>query len=82
MDRVRVQVADVYNHTVLHSVEVEWSQVLLHLGDDFTLFIFQGEPEKLGFGSVSFLNVLFEGQNGRIGINSEFWDLKWGKVMF
>lgn len=81
VDRGRVQVADKDDHAVLDSVEIESPHIFFHLGDECSVFVFEGESDVVGFGAVPFLDVIFEGEDGGVGVNSEFGNLEGGEVV-
>jgi hypothetical protein len=82
VDGCGVQVADQHDHAVLDSVEVKGPHIFFHLSDKGSVFVFEGEADVVGFGAVSFLYVFLEGQDGGVGVNSEFGDLEGREVVF
>lgn len=75
-DRPRVQVHDADDHARLHSVEVKGSEVLLHRGNYVPVLVLESQSDVGRFRSISFLDVFFEGENGALRIESQFWDAK------
>ena len=82
VDRGWVEVTDQNDHAVLNSVEVESPHIFFHLGDECSVFVFECESDVVGFGAVSFLDVILEGEDGGVGVNSEFGNLEGREVVF
>lgn len=72
----RIEISDMNNHSIFDSIKVECSHVFFHLSNEVAFFVFEGQPDIIRFGSISFLNVLFKSEYGGIGINSEFRDFE------
>jgi hypothetical protein len=76
MDGGRVKIIDEDDHTILYPIKVESTHIFFHLGDDIAIFIFEGKPDVVGFGSVPFLDVFFESEDGGVGLDSELRNFK------
>ena len=80
-DGVGVEVGDGDDHSILHPVEVQGAQVLLHRRDYLPLLVLEGEPDVRRLRSVSLLDVFLEGEDGGLGVEAQFWDAQRGEVV-
>ena len=69
------------DHSILNTIKVESPHILFQLGNDITFFVFECKSDVVWFRSISFLNVLFKSEDGRVWVNSEFRNLEGGEVV-
>lgn len=78
---IGIKIINEDNHTILDTIEIEWSHILFHLSDNITFFIFKCESYIIRLRSISFLNILFKSENSWIRINSKLRNFERWKIM-
>ena len=71
-----VEIGDADDHSGLNSVEVKSSHILFHLGEDVALFALEGESNIWRLGSISLLDVFFEGEDCALRVDSQLGDFE------